>query len=204
MVNRGFHFAGRILTHYYMKQEKFYFIRHAETVWNQKTLCQGQRDIPLSQKGYKDAQHLSERLRAFPIECIISSPLCRALDTAKKIQSGHKNAKFYIVDALSERFWGDLEGMSSQEMYSIEKFEEKDPHYIVGKKVEKRHDFRNRIRQGIGIAQSYHPHPFIVSHGRVFVEICLIFHMPPLRQISNCQLIEISKHYTQWCYKSIL
>ena len=181
-----------------MVKENFYFIRHAETLWNKKKLCQGQRDIPLSQKGHEDAKYLADRLREFPVDCIITSPLCRALDTAKEIHSQHPNAEFYIVTELSERSWGALEGMSSTEMYNIEKLEERDPHYTVGKKVEKRNEFRNRIHQGITKAQSYHPHPLIISHGRVFVEICLILDIPPLRQVPNCRLIEVSQNNNNW------
>jgi len=181
-----------------MIEEKFYFIRHAETVWNQKKLCQGQRDIPLSLKGREDAKLLADRLREFPVNCIVSSPLCRALDTAKEIHRLHPNAEFYTVEELSERSWGDLEGISSQEMYNIEKLEEDDPDYIVGQKVEKRREFRKRIHQGIQIAQSYHPHPLIISHGRVFVEVCLILGLSLVRQVPSCQLIEFSQNNNGW------
>ena len=179
-------------------KKKFFFIRHAETTWNQKNLCQGQKDIPLSQKGREEAKLLANYLREFQIDCIVSSPLCRALDTAKEIHDLHPNAKFYTVAELSERSWGALEGISSKEMYDIEKLEENDPSYTPGKKVEERHEFRKRIYQGISIAQSYDPHPLIVSHGRVFFEICLILGMPPIRQIPNCQLIEVAPNCNSW------
>lgn len=181
-----------------MIKNKFYFVRHAETLWNQKKLCQGQRNIPLCPKGYEDAKLLADHLREFPVNCIVSSPLSRALDTAKEIHNQHPNAKFYTVQELSERSWGDLEGISSHEMYNIEKLEERDPNYTVGKNVEKRDEFRKRIHQGITIAQSYHPHPIIVSHGRVFLEMCFILGIPPLRQVPNCRLIEISQNSKGW------
>lgn len=177
---------------------KFFFIRHAETEWNQKQLCQGQKDVPLSQKGYEEAKLLANRLREFQIDCIVSSPLRRALDTAKEIYYFHPHAKFYTVSELSERSWGELEGISSKEMYDIEKLEESDPSYTPGKKVEERCEFRKRVHQGLSIALGYATHPLIVSHGRVFVELCFILGIPPMRQLSNCQLIEVALHDNTW------
>ncbi len=177
---------------------KFYFIRHAETSWNKKNLCQGQRNIPLNKKGLEDAKHVAQQLSKVKFDCIISSPLCRALDTAKEIHKIQPNADFHTVPQLSERSWGMLEGMSSKEMYRIEKLEELDPFYKPGKKVEERDKFRKRIKQGLLIAQSYNLHPLIVSHGRVFLEICLILGMPLMRQIPNCQLIEVTQQDCGW------
>lgn len=181
-----------------MMKKKFFFIRHGETKWNQKNLCQGQKDIPLSQEGGEKAKLLANHLRGFQVECIVSSPLCRALVTAKELHAQHPNAEFHIIAELSERSWGDLEGAPSREMYSIEKLEENDPSYKSDKKIEKRHEFRKRIYQGLSMAQNYGSHPLIVSHGRVFLEICLILGMPPMRQIPNCQLIEVVPNNNNW------
>lgn len=178
--------------------KKFFFVRHAETPWNEKNICQGQKDIPLSQKGHEKAKFFANHLCELQFDSIVSSPLCRALVSAKEIHDLHPHAEFYTLAELSERSWGELEGISSQEMYEIEKLEENDPSYTPGKKVEKRQEFRKRVEKGIAIAQSNSLHPLIISHGRVFLEICLILGMPLIRQIPNCQLIEIALNGNGW------
>lgn len=176
----------------------FFFLRHAETDWNNQKLCQGQKDIPLSKKGYQEAKAFAATSTNFNFDCIVSSPLSRALETAKEIHQVHSNASLYIVPELSERCWGLLEGISSEEMYSIEHLESNDLSYYPEKGVEPRCVFRQRVIKGISIAQTLHQHPLIVSHGRVFFELCHILDVPPLLQIQNCQLMKIDPIFNTW------
>lgn len=122
----------------------------------------------------------------------MTSPLQRALETAKEIHSAHTDAELYAVKELSERSWGKLEGMSSKEMYAIEEREEKDPSFHPGNGIEARSEFQKRVLQGIIKAQSFHTHPLIIiGHGRVFIELCYHLGMPLIRQIPNCQILKI-------------
>lgn len=179
-------------------RKHFFFLRHAETVWNRRKLCQGQKDIPLNKKGYQEAKAFATKSACLNFDCIVSSPLSRALETAKEIHQVHSNASFYVVPELSERCWGLLEGISSEEMYSIECLESNDPSYFPEKGVEPRSVFRQRVIKGISIAQAFHPHPLIVSHGRVFFELCHILGVPPILQIQNCQLMKINPIFNNW------
>jgi len=180
-------------------QQHFFFARHAETDWNHQKLCQGQQDIPLNEKGLIDANKFALDYQHFHIPCIVSSPLTRALQTAKALHLTHPQATFHIVAEFSERYWGALEGMSSEEMYAIEKLEEQDPLYAKSdSRVEPRNSFRQRVLSAIATAQTYHPHPLIVSHGRVFMELCSILGMGLVRQIPNCQLFRISHTPNGW------
>lgn len=181
-----------------IKRKHFYFVRHAETDWNLQKLCQGQNDIPLNKKGQLEAKLFAENCSAFHFECIVSSPLSRALETAKEIHHKHSYASFHIVSELSERNWGLLEGITSEEMYAIERLEEMNPSYSSAQGVESRELFRKRVAQGIAIAQTFHSHPLIISHGRVFVELCYLLDIPPIRQIKNCQLIKIIPDDRSW------
>lgn len=175
----------------------FFFVRHAETTWNSQKLCQGQKDILLNEKGLLDAKLFAREMQSKNIECIVSSPLSRALQTAKEIHHFHPNAKFHIVAELAERGWGELEGISSEEMYKIEKLEE-EVLYDPQRGVESRYAFRERVLQGIVKAQKYSPHPFIVSHGRVFKELCYLLAMPIIEQLASCQLVKIVTKNSKW------
>lgn len=179
-------------------KKHFFFVRHAETDWNSRKLCQGQKDIPLSEKGSGEAEVFARETSNLDINCLVSSPLSRALQTAKAVYHVHPDAGFYTVAELSERSWGELEGISSEDMYAIERLEEDDSAYYPGKGVEPRVDFRQRVLRGISIAQVYHPHPLIVSHGRVFTELCHLLGIPPVRQIPNCQIVKISFGSNGW------
>jgi broad specificity phosphatase PhoE len=176
----------------------FFFARHAETDWNHQKLCQGQHDVPLNERGSQEAKRLATRSLTLNIDCVVTSPLSRALETAREIHDVHSHAHFHVVPELSERCWGLLEGISSEEMYAIERLEERDPSYVPGNGVETRKAFRERVSKGIKIAQTYHQHPLIISHGRVFTELCNILGIPPVRQIPNCQLVKISTNDKGW------
>ena len=54
-------------------EKTFYFVRHAESLWNIKKLCQGRRDIELSPKGLQDTVEFAKKLSNFPIEHIFHS-----------------------------------------------------------------------------------------------------------------------------------
>ena len=173
-----------------IERKYFFFVRHAETIWNSQKLCQGQKDIPLSEKGILEAKSFALEIQSANIECIVSSPLNRALQTAREIHHFHPDAQFHIIDELAERMWGELEGISSEQMYEIERLEEKFL-YDPEKGVEPRHIFRERVLKGIFKSQKYSSHPFIVSHGRVFKELCYLLDMPVIEQLASCQLVKI-------------
>jgi broad specificity phosphatase PhoE len=179
-------------------KKHLFFVRHAETDWNDKKLCQGQEDIPLNEKGIRRAKAIAEDLKDKSISCIVTSPLMRAMQTANEIKHFHLNTKLHVVSDLQERNWGELEGISSEEMYAIEKLEEENPLYSPGRGVEQRLEFRKRVLKGFIEAQRYDPHPFVVSHGRVFMELCYILNIPPIRQLANCQIIKLTVNNSSW------
>jgi broad specificity phosphatase PhoE len=78
---------------------QFFFIRHGESLWNMKNLCQGQKDIELSPKGLNDAWAFAKKSAHLPIGYICTSPLKRALKTAQIIMQYHQHAG--IVDPLA-------------------------------------------------------------------------------------------------------
>ena len=63
----------------------FYLVRHGESEWNAENRLCGRTDVPLSEGGRRQAKSLAERLKSIPFEALYSSPLERALETARLI-----------------------------------------------------------------------------------------------------------------------
>lgn len=95
---------------------KLILIRHGETYWNKERRIQGgSSDTELSEVGLKQANLLTLFLKGENISVIVSSPLKRALDTAKAIASQHKMP--VEVDAgLKEIEVGEMEGLSASNL----------------------------------------------------------------------------------------
>jgi len=63
----------------------FYLLRHGETEWNAENRFCGRTDVPLSDAGRRQARTVAARLKPLPFEALYSSPLQRALETARLI-----------------------------------------------------------------------------------------------------------------------
>ncbi|HRA62492.1 MAG TPA: histidine phosphatase family protein [Burkholderiaceae bacterium] len=92
-------------------------VRHGETDWNASARIQGQRDIPLNDKGRWQAERAAQALLAAgePLGAIYSSDLSRAHATAQAIASAHGMAVRGDV-RLRERNFGEYEGHSFDEL----------------------------------------------------------------------------------------
>ena len=78
-----------------------YVFRHGETDYNVQKRMQGYLDIPLNANGIAQAQALAKRLSDVKLDCIYTSPLSRAADTAK-IVAEINGIKVIPVAGLSE------------------------------------------------------------------------------------------------------
>lgn len=88
---------------------KLYIIRHGETEWNTVKRMQGQTDIPLNENGINLAKEVGKYMKDIHFDYIISSPLGRAITTAKLITEG-RNIPFKTDDRLIEMSFGKWEG----------------------------------------------------------------------------------------------
>jgi 2,3-bisphosphoglycerate-dependent phosphoglycerate mutase len=61
------------------------FVRHGESAYNAEGRIQGQSDAPLSEFGLRQSEAVAEALGGIRIDAIYSSPLRRALETAKPV-----------------------------------------------------------------------------------------------------------------------
>lgn len=88
-----------------------YIIRHGQTAMNIARRLQGRRDEPLNDTGREQARAAAARLRAHGVtfDRVISSPLCRAYETAQ-ILSG-RAVPIETDERLMEIDCGPYEGM---------------------------------------------------------------------------------------------
>ncbi len=97
---------------------KLYIARHGETDWNKVNKIQGREDISMNQKGIEQVMKVSEGLKNIKFEKIYSSPLDRALQTAKLI-SGSED--IIIDETIYEIGFGALEGLEYGDIRGKEK-----------------------------------------------------------------------------------
>lgn len=90
-------------------------VRHGETEWNRLRRTQGVTDIDLTVRGLRQARRLGYRLRGLPVKCVYTSPLKRALDTAKALAAPSR-VPVVLDNDLKEIRFGDWEGMTFEEI----------------------------------------------------------------------------------------
>ncbi len=94
---------------------KMILIRHGETLWNASGKLQGHRDVPLSEKGLRQAEAIAQRLSGEKVDVVYCSDLQRARVTAEKIASFH-NLEVQIRPQLREMNFGRWESLTYQEI----------------------------------------------------------------------------------------
>lgn len=94
-----------------------YVVRHGETEKNKYGLIQGQTECDLSENGIKNAKELIPIVNNIDIDVVISSPLKRAIDTAKIITE--QRFPINTDDRIIERDWGLCEGASIEDVDTV-------------------------------------------------------------------------------------
>ena len=148
---------------------KIYLFRHGETDWNKERRLQGQSDIPLNAFGRELAVKTAAALQTVPFDRAFSSPLDRAVETARIIL-GNRNLTLTTDSRLLEINFGDCEGRGFDEA-------KQDPSHPL-------HDFFRR-------PQSYLPpagaesFPAAMARGKSFLQEQIL----PLEGVYNTILI---------------
>ena len=88
-----------------------YVVRHGETEWNAVNKVLGRTDMPLNDKGIKQANEIARSLKDKKIDVFLCSPLCRARQTADAI-SKELGIRYEIDDRLIEQDFGSFEGIN--------------------------------------------------------------------------------------------
>jgi broad specificity phosphatase PhoE len=94
---------------------RVFLVRHGATSLTAEDRFAGSTDVPLSEEGRRQAGSLAERLRRQPVDAIYTSPLGRALETARVLAAPHGLVP--VVDpALREIDYGRWEGLTRDEV----------------------------------------------------------------------------------------
>lgn len=125
---------------------KVYFIRHGESVANQKGVMAGQTDMKLTDNGRDQAKAVGAKLRKIPFDAVYSSDLSRAWETCE-LALGKVP---YVKDArLREIDVGELVGLTAEECtkrYGKEHFDGRKRLDFSLYGGENREEFLSRIR----------------------------------------------------------
>ena|SRR5579859_3563017 len=162
-------------------------VQHGETSWNVEGRYQGHSDIPLNERGRRQAARLGPRLEREPIDAAIASDLGRAWDTALAITE----ARALPVQAeprLRELSFGVWEGMTHAEIGAAEPAAlaawEADPESVSPPGGETLTELAARLQSFLDQLQRDEGETrrtvMLVSHrGSLRVLICLALGLPP-------------------------
>jgi len=172
-------------------------VRHGQSEGNVKEIITGSLDVKLTERGYKQAQLVGERLSTEPIAAVYTSSRIRAIKTGSVI------AKYHELDIKSlatfdEYVYGDAEGMTWNE------FAKKYPRSLENWGIdavpgeEGRQNFRDRVSSTFGSLSEKHKGELavIACHGGTILHILgHILSIPaidvPRIRIENCSITKV-------------
>ncbi len=170
---------------------KFYLIRHGRTDWNDLNHIQGKSDIPLNEKGIKQAHDLANKIRMdnLPIKHIYTSPLIRATQTASIISEAI-NIPYHTLDGLREVDLGDWEGLTWEDI--AVSFPENYNEWYVERRYTKAcggesyNDMLIRTLDTLkGLASIHNEDTAIVSHSAVIMALMCYINNAPFTQMRS-------------------
>ncbi len=90
-------------------------VRHGETEWNRVERLRGRIDIELNETGHRQAQAVASRVGAWKPDAIYSSPLKRALQTARPLAKAC-GREIKPLEAVTDIDYGAWAGHSPEEV----------------------------------------------------------------------------------------
>ena len=93
-------------------------IRHGHTTYNAEKRYAGTIDIPLSEKGVKDCQEVSQKLVDFPFDVVVVSTMKRSIETAQLLVPD--NPVSIQSPLCNERRFGILEGRTWDDVLKLD------------------------------------------------------------------------------------
>lgn len=142
-------------------------VRHGATDWNLELRAQGQADIPLNERGRREARATAARLASLEVDAVYSSDLERAYHTALEI-AAHHDLDVIQEPAFREIDQGEWTGLTDLEI------RERWPHlwgparhYSARPGGESPEEVRQRALVALGKVVTDHPAGtvVVVSHG---------------------------------------
>ncbi len=157
---------------------KLILVRHGETDCNKNNKIISYSNPPLNSNGIKQAKIVAEKLKNENFDFIYSSPLKRALDTAKEINKYH-GVKIIKSDLLKERNYGDFE---KSNYYELDLRKIRDENSYKKYNMETPEEFENRIKKFLD-------EPIFKKHGKKILIVAhsgtikmLLFHLLKIKE----------------------
>ena len=181
-----------------LPNRSFYMLRHGETVANAEGYAAGSLDSPLTDKGRSQAEAACPLLYSLvpPPNCIVSSTLSRAKDTAILINE-QMSLPIHENKGLMEQSFGDWCGMTWEDMRSLMK---------AGKEPPNGETISGFYKRSIlTIAQELEMRDDIilfVTHGGVFDALFDFLGMPEV-DVKNCGFYFFFPNDNSWHIKNV-
>lgn len=102
-----------------MSHTRLILLRHGQTDWNSSGRFQGQHDIGLNDLGRTQAREAAPTVASLGIDVIYSSPLSRALDTAREVAS-LLDLGVWTDERLGEINVGSWVGLTTEQMAEVD------------------------------------------------------------------------------------
>lgn len=150
-----------------------YITRHSKTTWNQEKRLQGRKDSPLIEEGIENALALKEYIKDIHFDCVYSSPIKRAYDTARLI-----TGKDIITDErLMEMNFGVLEGKKIKDILkdNFEVYDNMWNHPECFERIDEGESYEEvqiRLKDFFEeLAKKNYDNVLIVTHGMCFINM---------------------------------
>ncbi len=142
--------------------------RHGETDWNVGEVFRGRLNVELNKTGLAQAEALGQHLAGLTVEAVYSSPLKRALDTARSVATHHA-LEVSVTPGLVDFNYGTWQGLTHHEVK--ERYAElyhrwlEEPHRVTMPNGESLDDVVERVRQVVeNVVDSHESTVVLVSH----------------------------------------
>lgn len=179
---------------------EIYVTRHGETDYNKEKRYQGSIDILLNDTGRKQAIDASKEL-GIKFDVVISSPLKRAVETAK-ILSGFDENDIVIDDRIKEIYMGIYEGkLYSEADEDFDKFFNKPEEYKSVNGSESFESLKKRAGEFVDyLIKQYgnaNSKMLVVSHGAFIHAMLVVINDLPMKDfwkipVENCKVIKLT------------
>jgi broad specificity phosphatase PhoE len=173
-------------------------VRHGETVHNVNRITQGWSDSDLSERGREQVLRLAERLKEMKPTALYSSPLGRAMSTARAIAEA-TGLEIVQLEDLREMNYGRWEGRAFLDIRKED--EEIYKRWIVDEHCacpegESHHDVRARLERAFASVNS--ARPVLVAHGTAIrIGMTALLNIPVMAALRFAQDNAALNHFVQ-------
>jgi uncharacterized phosphatase len=167
-----------------------YFVRHGECVANTKGVIAGLGDdSPLTDLGRSQARDTAQTLKGIDFDLIISSPMCRTVETTKIIadELGLKS-EMIAKPEFSEKDVGEFTGKPKEEYFAFEA--------SGGEAGETTTEMQNRVKQGLEwLQQQTFENALVVTHNGTVRMIRTVLENLPAKDFAKIQQLGNGEYY---------